>query len=231
MFLTNPTSLGVSDVARSLGLSKAVVHRILQSLVSRGLIDTGAADQRYRPGAALVEFGLASSYEYDHSWHQTGSATLVDLSSRTGETATLSARLGAMRAFVDQKEGSGIIHLSVALWRPRPLHVGASGKAILAFLDPSLRERIIDHRAATETVAHPRGREELEEELAQIRDRRVSVSRGEVNPNAMGVAAPILKAGRPIGAVGICVSTASHSELNQFGSIVRDAGEALSEQS
>jgi len=231
MFLTNSTSLGVTDVARSLGLSKAVVHRILQSLVSRGLLDSGDSDQRYRPGAALVEFGLANSYEFDHSWHQTGSSTLIELRSHTGETATLSARIGAMRVFVDQREGSGIIHFSVALWRPRPLHVGASGKAILAFLDPPLRDRIIEHRVATDAASHrhPEGREKLEDDLKEIRDRRVSVSRGEVNPNAMAVAAPILKAGRPIGAVGICVAATSHSELSQFRSIVHDAGQALSE--
>jgi DNA-binding IclR family transcriptional regulator len=229
MFFTNPTSLGVSDVARSLGLSKAVVHRILQSLVSRRLVEVSPGEQRYRPGPAMVEFGLDSSYDYDHSWHQRGSATLVGLSSRTGETATLSARLGAMRAFVDQREGSGIIRLSVALWRPRPLYVGASGKAILAFLEPALRDQIIEHRLASERNSHPKARAELEAELGQIHDSRVSVSRGEVNPNAMGVSAPVLRAGRPIGAVGVCAPVTSHAELSELTSIVRDAGQALSE--
>lgn len=231
MFLTNPTALGVTDLSRSLGLCKAVVHRILQSLVSRRLLEGNASDQRYRPGAAMVEFGLANSYEYDHSWHQTGAATLADLSARTGQTATLSARIGAMRTFVDQREGSGIIHLSVTLWRPRPLHVGASGKAILAFLEAPLRGQIIEHRLAADGSAHHKGREELEDELGQVRTDRVAVSHGEVNPNAMGVAAPILKGGRPIGAVGICASTMTHSELADSRSLVRDASLALSERS
>lgn len=149
----------------------------------------------------------------------------------TGQTATLSARIGAMRAFVDEREGSRIIHLSVALWRPRPLHVGASGKAILAFLEPPLRDQIIEHRLATDGSPHHKSRNELEDDLRQVRRDRIAVSRGEVNPNTMGVAAPILKGGRPIGAVGICVSAMSHSELADFRSYVRDASIVLSEQS
>ncbi len=37
-FTDGPTTLGVTRVSRELGLSKAVVHRILQSLTGRGLI-------------------------------------------------------------------------------------------------------------------------------------------------------------------------------------------------
>lgn len=228
MFLTNPEPLGVTDVARSLGLSKAVVHRILQSLASRRLIEGNPADQRYRPGAAMVDFGLASSYERDDSWHRMAAATLAELSARTGDTATLTARIGAMRAFVDQREGSSIIRLSVALWRPRPLDVGASGKAILAFVDPRAREQIIHHRLTTHDSARRVGRERLEQELEQTRRERVSVSRGEVVPNAMGVAAPILKGDRPIGAVGICRSVMNGSGLSDLRAIVREAGRALS---
>lgn len=228
MFLTNPAPLGVSDVARSLDLSKAVVHRILQSLVSRRLVEEDPADQRYRLGPAMVEFGLAGSYGYDSSWQHLGAAALAGLTARTGETATLSARIGAMRAFVDQAEGSSIIHLSVALWRPRPLGDGASGKAILAFLDPSAREQIIAHRLPPPGCTHRVDRRQLEEELAQVRRDQVAVSRGEVVQNAMGVAAPILRRGEPIGAVGICLSAMSGSRSTELRSIVREAGRVLS---
>src|SRR5262249_1445924 len=35
LFIAGPAALGVSEISRELGLSKAVVHRILQSLASR----------------------------------------------------------------------------------------------------------------------------------------------------------------------------------------------------
>ncbi len=38
LFTDGPDELGVSRIARELGLSKAVVHRILQTLVARGMV-------------------------------------------------------------------------------------------------------------------------------------------------------------------------------------------------
>ena len=47
-FLEGPDSLGVSALARDLGLSKAVVHRILRTLVQRGLLETDPETREYR---------------------------------------------------------------------------------------------------------------------------------------------------------------------------------------
>jgi len=228
MFLSNPGTLGVSDIARSLGLSKAVVHRILQSLVSRGLVEANAADQRYRIGRAIAELGLPASYEYDHVWHAAGASILRELRDRTGETATLSVRVGTMRIFVDQMEGAAMIRLTVALWRPRPLHSGASGKAILAFLEPDLRQKIIDYRLPAEGGASAPPRKDLESELERIRSARVALSRAEVNPDAIAIAAPVFRAGQPVGAVGVLGSVRHESEFAGFVPLVRAAGEQLS---
>ncbi|MGH3379398.1 MAG: helix-turn-helix domain-containing protein, partial [Actinoallomurus sp.] len=38
-FVDGPRTLGVSAVARDVGVSKAVVYRVLQSLASRGLVE------------------------------------------------------------------------------------------------------------------------------------------------------------------------------------------------
>jgi len=46
-FLRGPRSLGVSALARDLDLSKAVVHRILQTLVQRGLLTADPGTREY----------------------------------------------------------------------------------------------------------------------------------------------------------------------------------------
>jgi len=227
MFLSNSATLGVSDIARTLGLSKAVVHRILRSLASRGLVEAGAEDGRYRAGPAITDAGLASAYEFDPDWHQAATSVLADLRSQTGETATLSARVGDMRLFVDQVEGAAAVRFTVALWRLRPLYVGASGKAILAFMEPARRRRIVAHRV----LGGARGElpaEALHEELDRIREAGVAMSRAEVNPDALACAAPILRDGRPVGAVGLCCSIRREPDVARFAPIVRAAGEQLS---
>src|SRR3712207_9201633 len=53
-------SLGVSEISRRLGLSKAVVYRILRSLVSRRLLSVDeAGGGRYRLGPAAAKIGRA----------------------------------------------------------------------------------------------------------------------------------------------------------------------------
>jgi DNA-binding IclR family transcriptional regulator len=229
MFLSNSATLGVSDIARSLGLSKAVVHRILQSLASRGLVEPSAQDQRYRAGPSIAETGLGSALYYDETWHHAANLVLGDLRSQSGETATLSARVGALRMFVDQVEGAGAVRLSVALWQPRPLYVGASGKAILAFVEPQLLHQLIEHRLTYDGHRPPPGGDELEDELAQIRDTGVALSRAEVNPDAFACAAPIFRKSRAVGAISILGSVRRQSDMTRFASVVRAAGEQLSE--
>ena len=50
LFAGGPQYLGVSAISRELGLSKAVVHRILQSLVSREMLRTDPGVPGYRLG-------------------------------------------------------------------------------------------------------------------------------------------------------------------------------------
>ena len=56
-FLGGSPSLGVSAIARELGLSKAVVHRILRSLVDRRLLEVDPETRAYGLGPAAVALG------------------------------------------------------------------------------------------------------------------------------------------------------------------------------
>src|ERR687894_1530688 len=59
-------SLGVSEISRRLGLSKAVVYRILRSLVSRRLLSVDeAGGGRYRLGPAAATLGARALRDLD----------------------------------------------------------------------------------------------------------------------------------------------------------------------
>src|SRR6476469_791348 len=57
MFANGPDALGVSEIARELQLSKAVVHRILQSLASRSMVRTDPGTREYRLGPGAIALG------------------------------------------------------------------------------------------------------------------------------------------------------------------------------
>ena len=65
LFTDGPDAWGVSAIARELGLSKAVVHRILQTLVDRRLLVADPATRGYLLGPASAALGARALRESD----------------------------------------------------------------------------------------------------------------------------------------------------------------------
>ena len=133
--------------------------------------------------------------------------TLVTLSSRSHETATLSLRIGWERLYVDQALPDDDIKMVVPIGRPFPLHAGASSKAFLAFMTDADQERFFaDHpRLAAVTDSTIVDASALRLELSAIRERGYARSSGERQPGAGSVAAPILGAdGSPAAVISVC---------------------------
>lgn len=195
---------GVSEIARELDLSKAVVHRVLVTLVARDYLQADPTSRRYRLGPmALV---LGSAYLDRLDLRTLALPRLQELSSRTGETATLSLRNGWSRMYIEQVTPEREIRMSVVIGKAFPLHAGSSSKALLAFLPQPEQD---DYLARAElnaltgmTITDP---EVLRGELAQVRERGYAVSLEERQAGAASIAAPVLdRSGRPIAVISVC---------------------------
>ena len=62
LFTDGPDSLGVTAIARALGLSKTVVHRTLSSLVERGFL-VSEPNEEYALGPSLASLGARALRE------------------------------------------------------------------------------------------------------------------------------------------------------------------------
>ena len=204
MATSDSSDLGVTEIARELDLSKAVVHRVLVTLVARDYLQVDPGSRRYSLGPmALV---LGSAYLSRLDLRNLALPHLQELSDRTGETATFSLRNGWTRMYVDQVTPDREIKMSVAIGKTYPLHAGSSSKSFLAFLPMEEQERYLRERELTQmtgsTIVDP---EQLRTELALVRDRGYAVSLQERQAGAASIAAPILdRDGRPIAAISIC---------------------------
>jgi len=204
MAATDNDDLGVTEIARELGLSKAVVHRVLVTLVARDYLQADATSRRYSLGPmALV---LGSAYLAQLDLRTLVLPRLQELSDRTGETATLSLRNGWSRLYVDQVTPDREIKMSVAIGKAYPLHAGSSSKSFLAFLPPGEQERYLKERELTAmtgtTIIDP---DRLRTELAAVRERGYAVSLEERQAGAASIAGPILdRHGLPIAAISVC---------------------------
>jgi DNA-binding IclR family transcriptional regulator len=202
-FLDGPHSLGVSALARELDLSKAVVHRILRTLVQRGLLAPVAGNREYRLGPAAAAFGARALRELD--LRVAAMPVLHDLQRATGETTTLSALVPSGRVYVDQVVSTREIKMTVEVGRRFPLHAGSSSTAILAFLPAEQIEAVLAgplERLTDRTIADPEG---LRARLCEVRARGYACSDGERQEGAGSVAAPIFGLdGRVEGAISVC---------------------------
>jgi DNA-binding IclR family transcriptional regulator len=153
------------------------------------------------------------------------------LRDETGETTTLSQLIGLERVYVDQCESPHAIRMTVPLGIRGPLHAGASGKAMLAHLDPAERDRLLDAPLGALTAATVTDRRALLAELADIARQGVAWSLGERLPDAGSVAAPItLPGGEVYGALSVCgpLGRFGTDAVHHFKPLVRDAAAEIS---
>ena len=221
-FITVPEArLGVTELAERLGMSKAVVHRILVSCRGRDWLSFDDATKRYRLGPQALHLGLSAVARLDLGAEVRTS--LQRLSDLTGETATHSVRVGFSRVYVDQSQSSHDIRMVVQLGSSHPLHAGSSGKAILAFQPEEFREGYLLGQDLTAlTPATPTTATGLREELVAVRARGWATSLGERQVGAASVAAPVLdRAGSALGVLSVC---GPHDRvgprLEEFGAVV-----------
>lgn len=181
--------LGITEIARSTGLSKAVVHRIVQELCNNSFVWQNPQTRKYQPGIAA--FALADAANQSSEFRRVGVELLADLAEHTGETATLSGRIGHRRIYVAQVESSQLVRISVQVGAALPLTIGASGAAILAFLpeneiEATLRSPL--HAGGDGTVPDP---DALRARLREVVEKGFARSEGERIADATSFAAPV----------------------------------------
>ena len=225
------TTLGVTEIAQQLDISKAVVHRILNSLRVQRFIDIDPTSRRYMLGPASLAVGLAFLRNVDV--RDLARPVLRTLSDETQETATLSIRSGWQRVYIDQVTPGREVKMTVDLGRPFPLHAGSSSKALLAHLPVEEIDTyisVVGLEALTDlTITDSK---QLKEELAKIREVGFAASSGERQSGAASVAAAILDHdGHPIAAMSLCgPAERFQSEVDAAASAVVAAGRSISEQ-
>lgn len=195
--------IGVSAVSRELKLSKAVVHRILQSLVSRDLVRIDPDTREYSLGPSATALGARALRQLD--LRVVARDELVSLRNETKETTTLSLLVVDKRTYVDQYESPQEIKMTVEPGRLYPLYAGASSRAILAFLPEIDVARVLSAGLESLTDETIHELDVLKERLAEVHANGFATSRGERQSGAGSVAAPVFRGdGQVIGSISVC---------------------------
>jgi DNA-binding IclR family transcriptional regulator len=122
--------LSLGNIATAIGLPRSTVQRIVNALVTEGLLYNDGTRRSIRTGRglhALLPTPRADVIEIAHPF-------LKALSQTTGETVDLALLRGDHLVFVDQVAGSQRLRTVSSVGEIFPLHNTANGKAALSLL-------------------------------------------------------------------------------------------------
>ena len=182
--------LGVSDIARRTGHSKATVHHVLTTLLSRRYVMQDPYTSLYRLGWALYELG--SSVVRDVEFTKAARPFLDLLAAETGESILLGILDDDAVLYLDRGESPSGLPMVANAGRRGALHATASGKVLLAFAsDAQLVERVLSKplpKLTRSTVTDPAA---LRRQLATIRQRGYATCRQEREVGLCSIAVPL----------------------------------------
>jgi DNA-binding IclR family transcriptional regulator len=193
LFLLEQQSNGatIRDLVDRLDLPRSTVYRILNTLQLHEMVRR-SADGSYRLGSRLL--ALASRAVGDDRFHDLVSLSqphLQRLVSETGEGCKISVIDGDEILVIAAIEGKRDYALSIVPGQRLPLHAGAAGKVLLAFLPSAERSVRLTGTLARFTAKTLTDARRLGAELGRIRRQGWAQDKGEYSPSIQAFAAPI----------------------------------------
>jgi DNA-binding IclR family transcriptional regulator len=195
-FTRERPSMNVAELQDILNIARPTLYRMLRTLEAKGLVRAVGDPRRYEIGARVMQ--LANIWLSQADASRVAAPFLQDLRRSIEETIAFSIPFADdSRVFAIELPSRHAIAFSLGVGHVQQLHVGASGKAILAFRRKEEREAFL-------SLLEPRLRKSLDAELARIRRDGFSLTEGEMIAGALATAAPVFdREGNVVGSVSI----------------------------
>ena len=232
-FSRKRNELGVSEIAKITGLNTSTTHRLLGSLAANGLVQQVSGSKRYALGPHILRLSYIASGHVNVQ--EAALPVMRRLRDSSDETVGLHLlRADNRRVVVDQVESHKPLRRTYTeMGEPIPLHQGAPGKVLLAFLSPEARDAILAAPLEAATEVTPTDAGDLREELELIRHRGYALSFGERVPDIHTVAVPVANhTGGVVAALSITGPTVRmpRERLEALAELGIAAGRELSKQ-
>ncbi|MDQ2906890.1 MAG: IclR family transcriptional regulator [Ktedonobacteraceae bacterium] len=216
------------EIAERTGMPLPTVYRLVQALCEHGMLMKDGP--RFRLGLTLLRLGMLVVEGIDV--RKQAQRHLKWLNEQTGENAELHIRQEEMRMVIEMMSSPHNLRPFADVGAPLPLHLGAAGKVLLAWLSPSECQALVKASAAR----FGNGEEafdlhKLFSELADIRAAGWASSSGERAAGVSAIAAPIFDAsGQVAGAMTLVTPTARQNDEQRARAIplVREAARRTS---
>lgn len=230
-FSTVERRLSLAQIAATTRLPRTTVHRILNALREIGFIEQDSRGGEYALGIRLFELGTIAVANMD--LHREAKPFMDRLARLTDEAVHLGVFNGLEIVVIERDERNERASASLTPTEAAPAYCTGVGKAVLAFQDRSVIDRVVRAGLAAftrNTITSPAA---LTKELATIRRRGYATDDAEHQLGVGCVAAPIRNAGgRVFAAISV---TGPSSRINPgrtalLSELVIQAADSISRQ-
>jgi IclR family KDG regulon transcriptional repressor len=194
----------VGAISKSTGYTLSTVSRLLSTLEARGVVQKLKGHGRYQLGPRIYLWGQLCQAQN----HLAAAAlpAMEALRDRCGEEVSLHIAIDGARSCLERVPSRHAIAMTGDVGGRLPLHAGAAGRVLLAFMDDKNCREYIEkmglERFTENTLTDVR---KLDAELKEIRRLDWALSREEREPGSYSVVAPVREAsGRVV--ASLCIA-------------------------
>ena len=182
--------IGVTELARRLGIGKSTAHRLLHTLAEERLLERDPYTGSYRLGLAMYELGASVSMHTDI--HEASAPVLEQLRNATRETVQIGVLDGREVVYVERRESPQTLRLFGRIGHRNDAHCTSTGKVLLAYLPKPALQKLMEgwvlNAQTPHTITDPAV---LLAQLDEIRRRGWAEQANETEIGAASIAAPI----------------------------------------
>ena len=227
VFTSTRPLIGVSDLAREVGLSRSSAHRYIATLAALGYLEQDRPSRKYRLGPRVLDLGFSAINSME--LRQIALPDLQSLSDATGHTVNMAVLDGLDIVYVERCRSASIgqreIDLNLHVGSRLPAYCTSMGKVLLAGLPPEdLHERLAAaelSRRGPNTIV---GAKALAGELDRVREEGLAVNNEELAYGLRSIAAPVRgQDGKVVAAINLAV----HRSLVSMEDLVARLGPQL----
>jgi IclR family transcriptional regulator, KDG regulon repressor len=192
----------LTEVAAELKLPKTTAFRYLQTLTVASFLRHDPARDRY--GIGLRFHALAKADKSLQRLRSLAHPLMAELGQAFNETINLAVVADGHIVYIDMVVANRALRMQARIGDRHPLHSTALGKAMLAFLPETERDRLLDGSLKEMTVKTVTNRAVLRRQIEDVRRRGYAIEVGENEEGSMCIGVPIIdEDGLPLAAISL----------------------------
>ncbi|SAK44909.1 transcriptional regulator [Caballeronia glebae] len=202
VFSEHEPELGISVLAKRMGIAKSTAHRLASALLAEGMLEQNADNGRYRLGIQLFTLGALVRRRFDVT--KQAVPFLHVLREHTDETVHLAVLDDTSIVYLFNLESDQAIRMRSYIGVRKPAFCTAEGHVLLASRTPDVVSRVLKEGLVARTPKTNTDTQVFLKALDAARREGYSIDDEESEVGMRGIAAPVRDiTGNVVAAVGV----------------------------